>query len=599
MTVVHPPPALEGMTTEQLDALARAGEPRRLQRGEVLIERGTPAETLYFVLSGRFAVHVEGMAEPIAEIAQGQPIGEVGFFAGLPRTATVVALRDSSVLAITRAQFQAASATSPAIREAVILSLARRLARHATPLAKDLGKVRTIAVVGAGGRPPPARFADLLRQVLGAASRTAFLAGDDVAARFPHEAVETAKVAGWLNGLEADFELMVYLADPTLSDWTRTCIRQADVLLLTGCAGASAAVNACERFAFSVHAPSARRLILLHEARSDLVTGTAAWLAERDVFMHHHVALQDDADVARLIRFLTGHAVGFVAGGGGAWGSAHLGAYKAFREAGADFDILGGTSVGAAMAAALACGISPERVDAGTHNIFVASRAFRRLTVPRYGLIDHTVFDGALKAEYRDVMIEDLWRPFFAVSTNLSSNSLTLHRRGPVWEAVRASGSIPGLLPPFFTRAGEMLVDGGLMDNVPLAPMKALKSGPNVVVALAVDAPTTYPIDYQAIPGRGQLLLSLLNPFTRRRLPAVPGILQVIMLSMLAHRRADIDLGEQDVLVRPEIPEDLPFTSWDRHTEVFLGAHRSVAAWLAAALAEPDARVLAVLGKGR
>jgi NTE family protein len=161
---------------------------------------------------------------------------------------------------------------------------------------------------------------------------------------------------------------------------------------------------------------------------------------------------------------------------------------------------------------------------------------------------------------------------------------------------VRASGSIPGLLPPFFTREGEMLVDGGLMDNVPLAPMQALKNGPNVVVALGVDARTTYAVDYETIPGRGELLLSFLNPFARRRHPPVPGIFQVIMLSMLANRRTEIALGDADILIRPELPPDLKFTNWERHTEVFRGTHRSTAAWIAARKAEMDAKVLAVLG---
>jgi NTE family protein len=326
------------------------------------------------------------------------------------------------------------------------------------------------------------------------------------------------------------------------------------------------------------------------------VSGTAAWLAARDVFMHHHVALQDAADVRRLFRFLSGRAIGFVAGGGGAFGSAHLGAYKAFREAGADFDILGGTSVGAAMTAALAYGVDAERVDEGTHNIFVTNRAFRRPTLPRYGLIDHKAFDRALQAEYRDVLIEDLWIPFFALSSNLSEHKPRIHRRGPVWQAVRASGSIPGVLPPFFTKEGEMLVDGGLMDNVPLAAMKALKTGPNVVVTLGTDAPTTYMVDYESIPGRGELAAAMLNPFSRRRLPQIPGILQVIMLSMVANRRADPQLGDDDLLVNPDLPGDLRFTSWERHNEVFLHAYRGVASWIRARMTENDPKMLALVG---
>ena len=592
---LHSMPVLDGVEPHDLETLLAASEQRVLRRGEILVHQGAASDTLFLVLSGRFAVHAEGRAGPIDEIAQGQTVGEVGFFAGLPRTATVVALRDSCVLAIARDRFDAVSGSSPSIRQAVILTLARRLARHAAPPAKGLPGVRTLALVVAGGRPPSGRFLDLLRHEL-AAHRAVFLTPQDMATRFLDGAPDDREVMGALNALESEFDLIVYLADDTLTDWTRACIRQADTVLLLATASASSTLNACERFAFSVHAPSARRLVMLHEARSATAEGTGAWLGERDVFMHHHVALQDGTDVARLVRFLTGRAVGFVAGGGGSYGSAHLGVYKAFCEAGADFDILGGTSAGAAMAAALALGLSPEEVDTGTHNIFIASRAFRRLTLPWYGLIDHKVFDRALHTEYGDIEIEDLWRPYFAVSSNLSSNSLKLHRTGPVWQAVRASGSIPGLLPPFFTREGEMLVDGGLLDNLPLVPMKTLKNGPNVVVALSNDTPTTYPIDYDAIPGRGELLARLLNPFRRRPLPPVPGIFQVIMSSMLANRRSDIALGNADVLVRPELPADLAFTSWERHTEVFLDSYARTAQWLAARSTEGDPGVAAVVG---
>ena len=84
-----------------------------------------------------------------------------------------------------------------------------------------------------------------------------------------------------------------------------------------------------------------------------------------------------------------------------------------------------------------------------------------------------------------------------------------------------------------------MLVDGALMDNVPIEPMKLLKTGPNVVVTLADDAPIDFKVDYDAIPGPLALLATLLNPFSLKRLPAAPSILQVIMLSMLANRRQD------------------------------------------------------------
>src|SRR5688572_14037594 len=116
-------PALDRLAVEQLEALAKGAEQLAVPRGGILIRQGDPSDAFYFVLSGRFTVHTKGTVEPIAEIAQGQPIGEIGFFAGLARTATVVALRDSSVLAFTREHFQRISDSSPGIRDALIHSL--------------------------------------------------------------------------------------------------------------------------------------------------------------------------------------------------------------------------------------------------------------------------------------------------------------------------------------------------------------------------------------------------------------------------------------------------------------------------------------------
>jgi NTE family protein len=592
-------PGFEGSADSDLEALASVTEERELRRGDVLVRQGDPADALYFVLSGRLGVYVRGVVEPIDEIGQGQPVGEMGFFAGVARTATVVALRDSRLLAITREQFRKVSAACPNIPGTVITSLARRLSASSQTAAGMATPVRTVAILSAGGSSPSYDFIELLRRACEGGSRAIFLTQKEVSARGQGRALDHPATSAWLNALEAEVDLVFYVADRTLTDWTRKCIRQADVILLLAAAGASVDLNEVELFAFSIHPPSTRRLIMLHAARSGVVSGTASWLATRDVFMHHHVAVQDTKDLTRLLRFLSGKAVGFIASGGGALGSAHLGVYKAFCESGIEFDILGGTSVGAAMTAALAYSVDPERVDEGTHNIFVKSRSFSRYTLPRYGLLDHKVFDRALQVEYRDVLIEDLWTPFFAVSSNLSERRPQVHRRGPVWHAVRASGSVPGMLPPFFTERGEMLVDGGLMDNVPLAPMKALKAGPNVIVTLYVDERTTYPVDYATIPGLLELAAAALNPFARRRLPKVPSIAQVIMLSMVANRRTGAPFADSDILIKPEIPDGVRFTSWDRHEEVFQHAYHGTLLWIEARMAANDAQLSAMLAPNR
>jgi len=118
--------------------------------------------------------------------------------------------------------------------------------------------------------------------------------------------------------------------------------------------------------------------------------------------------------------------------------------------------------------------------------------------------------------------------------------------------------------------------------------MKALKTGPNVIAILGEDAARTYAVDYDAIPGFPELVTALLNPFSRRRLPQVPNVVQVIMLSMLANQQPDLRLGDTDILVRPELPQDVYFTSWEKHREIFLHAYRYTTEWIRARKEEMD-----------
>ncbi|MFZ1071126.1 MAG: patatin-like phospholipase family protein, partial [Methyloceanibacter sp.] len=240
-----------------------------------------------------------------------------------------------------------------------------------------------------------------------------------------------------------------------------------------------------------------------------------------------------------------------------------------FLEANIGFDVFGGTSGGGAMAAAFAMGASPDEVSARTAAIFLEARALKRLTWPRYSLLDHTVFDRALKTHYGDAEIEDLWNGYFAVSTCLASNSLFLITRGPVWKAVRATSSIPGLLPPVYCEDGRVLVDGSLLDNVPVKSMRALKSGPNVVIGLKSDEMRGDTVDYAALPSRGQIVLQMLNPFARRRLPSAPGVATVLLRSLMVRRERLSDaLESDDLLITPPLPDDVSVMDWHRHAEL-------------------------------
>jgi len=567
------------LSNDQLDAIWSRAKVHNLTRGDVLVRQGAPSDSVYIVVSGRFEVWVEGQKGAINEVGVGEPIGETGFFSGATRNATIVAARDSVVLELDRASFDSVARQVPAIHQTLLRALARRLAEGSLRVATERRgtAARTVTVIAGGRLPIPPAFFEQLDRVVGRRGKGRLLDRGYLGHHFPGREPDDPTVSNWLNAIEHEYELIAYLADDTLTDWTRKAIRQADQVLIVVSGEPSGELNSIEAFAFELHPPSRRRLICLHDTRSGWVEGTADWLKSRDVAMHHHVSMEDDADFKSLHRFLTGRALGYVGAGGGGFGPAHIGVFKAFAERGVRFDLLGGASVGAAVLGGFAMGLSPEQVDIGTHDVFVTSRGFKRFTLPRYALLDHTSFDGALQRQYRGIDIEDAWRPFFAVATVLdgSAQGPYLIRRGPIWKAVRASGSLPAVLPPVFTDDGRMLVDGGVVDNIPLRSMKALKSGPNLVVHFGVrDVQQRFAVDYNTIPGRWQLVRQMLTPSGRRNLPRIPNPISVLQRCLVMHQNPELlPVGPLDlVLPVPPFP-GANFMDFDRHFEVFEAAY--------------------------
>lgn len=561
-----------GLTPEQRAAAAAVMKRRDVLRGHTLVTRGEPSTALFIVLHGVFEVYRgEKVPAPIARVSAGELIGEMGFLADTPRTATVIAIRDAAVLELDRDAYQRLLLEIPSIASALLVALARRLDVSSARLAPDRERAteRTAAFVHGGREPLPPVFFERLRAALESAGARV-IDSDAVASRFGNRPPNSVEVTEWLSTLEWEHDLLVYLADETLTDWTRKCVRQADlVVLATRGKRPPDALSPTELFVREIHDSDSLRLVRVHDRRAVSVLGTAKWLSRTPVHMHHHVSLQDDADFQRLARFLTGRAVGYVAGGGGGFGPAHIGIHQAFAARGAAFDIYIGTSVGAAMSAGFALGFQPADMDAMTHDIFVARRAFKRPNWPRYALLDHAALDDALAdACGRQRQIEDCWNPFIALATNLSNQRLELIRSGSMWKAVRASSAIPAVLPPVYTDDGMMLVDGGVMDNAPLAPLKQIKRGPNLVVHFGRTGLHRFKCRYEDIPTRRDMLKMLLNPFARRQLPGTPGAAGVLMRSLMAHQRYELPVGPHDLVLRPPPFPGSAFLDFDRHTDV-------------------------------
>ena len=121
-----------------------------------------------------------------------------------------------------------------------------------------------------------------------------------------------------------------------------------------------------------------------------------------------------------------------------------------------------------------------------------------------------------------------------------------------------------------------MLVDGSVIDNIPLRSMKAIKAGPNLVVHFGTRAmQQRFAVDYASIPGRWGLFRQMLTPSGRRKLPNLPNPVSVLQRCLSMHQTPDsLPLGPLDLVLTVPVFPGANFMDFDRHTEVFAAAYR-------------------------
>ena len=240
----------------------------------------------------------------------------------------------------------------------------------------------------------------------------------------------------------------------------------------------------------------------------------------------------------------------------------HVGVVKALVEMGFSFDCVGGSSAGGCAGLAYAFGITAEEFGERARALFEDRRAMRRFTVPVYGLVNPAVFDEGLRhaSEGRDV--EDLPVPYFTTAINLSRNRYEILDRGPVWEAMRATASIPGLLPPF-VRGGELLADGAGYDSLPVFAMRERVAGPIVGVNFAEPEEPAVGHDYHRRPHWLRRLLGA-RPKGAPGFPLLAdSLVQAFRFS--GNSRLNESMQACDLTLMPQPPKGAGFLNWSMH----------------------------------
>jgi predicted acylesterase/phospholipase RssA/CRP-like cAMP-binding protein len=551
------------LSPESAAAVATELEPVTCRGGEWLFRQDDPADGLYLLVRGRLQVWIEPAEGEgkgprlVAEVAPGETVGEIGLLSGGPRSASIRAMRDSLLLRMDTDAFDRIALRNPGLTRHLAGGIATRLRDRTAGGPTARRQFAAVALLPLDDGPTTHDLVERLARALSARGPVRILSSRSVAAvegiALPERpgAPVSAQTVDWLASEEDRHRFVLYVADAGATPWSDLALRHADLVLLVGDASRPAARRPWEsQLLDAPGGPVARKaLVLAHAGKPVPITGTQAWLRDRHLDFHLHLRGGVAADFDRLVRVIDGSALGLVLGGGAARGFAHLGVYQAFVEAGRAIDWIGGSSIGAIMGAGIALDLPPAEAIALARAAFVEGKPFGDLTLPVVSLLRGRRMERLI-GTFLGGEIEDLPLPFFCVSTSLGSGQSRLHDHGSLPLALRASASLPGVFPPAVVD-GQLSIDGGILDNLPVARMRARPVGR--VVAVDVTARQSYEVDYPAVPSSWQVLAGRYLPFGRRY--RVPGFMSVLLKAaevgtMTSAREAG---RRADLLIRPDV----------------------------------------------
>uniref|UniRef100_A0A8C2GNR5 lysophospholipase n=1 Tax=Cyprinus carpio TaxID=7962 RepID=A0A8C2GNR5_CYPCA len=470
-----------------------------VEAGRAVYRQGDKSDSTFIVLSGRLRSVImkeDGKKELTGEYGRGDLIGVVEALTHQNRATTVHAVRDSELAKLPEGALSSIKRKFPQVCQLQFCSPYLILLEEVPLTAFTLELQHALLAIG----PTLLLTSDIIKQRLGSAAL---------------DSVHEYRLSSWLGQQEDIHRIVLYQTDVSLTPWTQRCIRQADCIIIVGLGEQDPAVGELERMLEGSAVRAQKQLVLLHREDGPPPKGTAEWLNMRSwISRHLHLSCPHrvfsrrslpklremyqrvfqkpadrHSDFSRLARVLTGNVIALVLGGGGARGCSQVGIIRALSEAGIPIDLVGGTSIGSMMGALYAEDRSYSRMKIRAREwAMEMTSVFKKvldLTYPVTSMFSGASFNSSINAVFKDKQIEDLWIPYFNITTDITASTMRVHTDGSLWRYVRSSMSLSGYLPPLCDpKDGHLLMDGGYINNLPADVARSM--GAKVVIAIDV-----------------------------------------------------------------------------------------------------------------
>ena len=560
-----------------LKCITRKLKWQRLHSGDYLFRQGDEAKGMYILISGRLQVIAHGEDNKIsfANVHAGESVGEMAVLSNKKRNASIRAQRNCELVEIEQDALDQILQEFPKFNRYFINEIILKFNREWSSYRADNNK--NITLLPIQDNLDVSDFCEQLQRAISLyepcqlvnASKVDRLSGIRKFSSIKQHSAQSIRLDCWLDEYDNNASINIYLGNYTPDSWTQRCVQRADTILLLADAELSVVRNSPveDKLLNSNEAVTIAEqiLILLNDKNQQWPRSARNWVKNRLLTDHHHVRKDHQQDIHRLARFLTNNAIGLVMGGGGARGYAHFGVWLALKKAGIPIDMFGGTSMGASMAAKCVTGWDREsliKFDSRT----IAGSPFKKFTLPLISLVNSKKLDALYAESFGEIRIEDLWEKFFCISANLSRSEMMIHREGKLWHALRASAALPGILTPQIYH-NELLVDGGLMNNLPGDIMRRYC---RYVIVSDVSSNKDLLYSEEKFPSPWKVLLHRYSPF--RKTLEVPGIIDILMhsISLSSTQKAKQVKDAADLYLNPPVDDYdmMDFTVLDKLIDI-------------------------------
>ncbi|XP_040062016.1 neuropathy target esterase sws [Ixodes scapularis] len=589
-----------------------------IESGRAIYRQDEKAESTCIVLSGRLRsvlTRADGKKEMVGEYGRGDLVGVVELLTGAKRATTVMAVRDTELAKLPEGLLNVIKIKYPVVVTRLIHLLGHRLlgslqrgdkVTAASMISRPSGSnFTTIAVLAVNEDVPLSTFTLELCHALRSIGSVFRLTSELIRRQLGPSALDTAneyRLCNWLGQQEDRHKVLLYQCDSHMSSWTQRCIRQADCILIVALADQEPLVGQLEKQAESIAHRTQKELVLLHREGADKPRNTVAWLNMRSwCSSHHHMrcpkrmftrrspsrilevykkveegVVNVHSDFARLARFLTGTSIGLVLGGGGARGCAHVGMIRAIYEAGIPIDMVGGVSIGSLVGALWCQEVNVTTlVQKGRHWSKKMTSPWRQLwdlTYPITAWFTGAAFNQTIYDLFGERQVEDLWLPYFTVTTDITSSCMRIHRHGSLWRYIRASMSLSGYMPPMCDPMdGHLLLDGGYVNNLPADIMREMMGAETIIAVDVGSQDETDLTNYGDSLSGWWLLFKRWNPLAKSvKIPSLPEIQSRLAYVSCVRQLEEVKSSDYCQYVRPPIDryKTLQFGSFNEIMEV-------------------------------